>query len=327
MDLSPFARVTRKVPAIVVGTLVDGGVEYTGLGTTAAEAHPEHLVWEIGSITKVFTGILLAEMSLRGEVHLDDPIGRHLPSDVSGRLPALGLQPTLTDLATHTAGLPRIPWAWLRKIRGSDNPYSTLTEQDVWDALGPRSRRPRKPKPRYSNFGVGLLGHLLGRAAGTDYGSVVMERVVTPLGMAATGIGTTPVVPGFRKSKPTPPWTFGAVAGAGALRSTAEDLITFAGACIDPPPGRLGEAIELARQPAWKGRIRCAGLGWQIRLGRPGQPPGETMWHDGGTYGGSSFIAIDPNRRIAVATLGNTGPGLLAPLDGPSWKVFDRLQP
>jgi len=324
VDLTRFERLSRKkMPAIVVGTLVAGEVEYAGVGTIASEAHPEYLLWEIGSITKVFTAILLAEASLRGEVGLDDPIGLHLPAEVAARLPAH--QPTLTDLATHTSGLPRIPWAWLRKIKGPD-PYSHLTEQDVWDALGPKARRPRKRRPRYSNFGMGLLGHILGRVSGVPYETLVMERVVTPLGMHHTGIGTMGVVPGVRKGKPTPPWTFGAVAGAGALRSTAADLITFARANLSPPPGRLGEAMTLAMQPAWSGRVARAGLGWQIRIGRSGSPS-TTVWHNGGTYGGSSFLALDPARALAVVALGNTGPGLLGPLDGAAWRLFDQLRP
>jgi CubicO group peptidase (beta-lactamase class C family) len=322
MDLTRFERLThKKMPAIAVGTLVSGGVEYAGVGTIASEAHPEDLLWEIGSITKVFTGILLAEASLRGEVGLDDPIGRHLPPEVAARLP--DDQPTLTDLATHTSGLPRIPRAWLRRIGGPD-PYSTLTEQDVWDALGPKATRPHRRRPRYSNFGMGLLGHILGRVTGIPYETLVIERVVTPLGMHHTGIGTMPVVPGVRKGKPTPPWTFGALPGAGALRSTAADLVAFAAAQVSPPPGRLGEAMTLAMQPAWSGRIARAGLGWQIRIGRSGSAS-TTVWHNGGTYGGSSFLAVDPTRRLAVVALGNTGPGLLGPLDGASWRLFDRL--
>ena len=331
-DPAPFfTRALRKVPGIAVGVLRDGRFEVAALGSVAGEPNPASLCWEMGSITKVFTGLLLAEMSLRGEVRLDDPIGRYLPDEVTARLPALEMQPTLTHLATHTAGLPRVPWALLRKVKGSADPYSGLTEEQIFACLGPATRQPRRPRSRYSNFGMGLLGHLLARAAGRPYEALVEERLIGPLGLTATGVGgcgpgTTPVA-GFRKGKPTPPWTFGALAGAGALRSTAADLLAFAGACLDPPPGAVGEALALARRPFHRGRLPFAavGLGWMLRTRDHRRRPSEVCWHDGGTYGGSSFLAVDVPRRLAVVTLGNAGPGLLAPLDGPSWALLESL--
>jgi CubicO group peptidase (beta-lactamase class C family) len=326
-----FARALRKVPGIVAGVLQDGRADITALGSVAQAADPASLCWEIGSITKVFTGLLLAEMSLRGEVGLDDPIGRLLPGEVAARLPVLDLQPTLAHLATHTAGLPRVPWALLRRVRRSADPYSQLTEEQVFACLGPGTRRPRRPRSRYYNFGMGLLGHLLGRAAGQPYDTLVAERLLGPLGLTATGVGGcgpgADPVPGFRKGKPTPPWTFGALAGAGALRSTPADLLAFAGACLDPPAGILGDALDLARRPHHRGRLPFAatGLGWMLRTRDRRRRPAEVCWHDGGTYGGSAFLAVDIPRRLAVVTLGNAGPGLIPPLDGPSWALLDDL--
>jgi CubicO group peptidase (beta-lactamase class C family) len=309
---------------VVAAVLVDGTPECAGFGTLAAEPEPACLRWEVGSITKVFTGILLAEMSRRGEVGLDDPIGLHLPAGVTRRLPDLPRQPTLADLAAHTSGLPRLPRQWLRRIGKSDDPYSLLTEQDVWDALGPAATRPSRPRPRYSNFGAGLLGHLLGRAAGEGYQDLISRRILEPLGLESTGFGPEPVVPGFRGRRPTPPWTFGALHGAGALRSTAADMIAFVAACIDPPPGTLGEALRLAQQPRVGRRRHAVGLGWQIRLssGDGGSP---ILWHNGGTYGGAAFLAVDTSRRVAVVAFGNRGPRLTSPLDRASWKLLREL--
>jgi len=326
VDVALFDRALRKIPAIGLATLAGDRAEMAGLGTIAGTPDPGQLRWEIGSITKVFTGVLLAEMSLRGEVGLDDPIGRFVPVEVAARLPTPDLQPTLCDLATHTAGLPRLPLKWLRTMRGSADPYAALTEGDVWDALGPKTARPRRRRSRYSNYGVGLLGHLLARAAGTTYEALATDRILEPLGMTATSVDGADPVPGFRKSRPTPPWTMGALAGAGALRSTLTDLIGFAGACLDPPTGTLGEALDLARAPAYRGRLGISGMGlcWQLRPTPRGRPQG-TVWHNGGTYGGASFLAVNPSLRVAVVAFGNAGPGLTSPLDGPSWKVFDGL--
>jgi CubicO group peptidase (beta-lactamase class C family) len=227
-----FTTALRKVPGIVVGVLEKGRVEVAALGTVADESDPASLCWEIGSITKVFTGLLLADMSIRGEVGLDDPIGLHLPDLVARRLPAATHQPTLTDLATHTSGLARLPLSIYRLAKGSNDPYSQLTEDDVFAYLGSKTKRLRRRRPRYSNYGMGLLGHLLSRRAGRPYAALIAERILTPLGMMATRIGScgdgTPTVRGFRKGRPTPPWTFGALEAAGGLRSTINDLVIFA---------------------------------------------------------------------------------------------------
>jgi D-alanyl-D-alanine-carboxypeptidase/D-alanyl-D-alanine-endopeptidase len=325
-----FTRTLRRVPAIVVGVLRDDGVTTIALGTAEAAPDPAALCWEIGSITKVFTGLLLAEMAARGEVGLDDAIGRHLPDPVAARLPPPELQPTLAQLACHTSGLPRIPWTLLRRVKASPDPYSQLTEEQVFDCLGPRTRRPRRPRSHYSNFGMGLLGHLLARAAGRPYPALVEQRLLVPLRLTATGVGggggTLPV-PGFRRGRPTPPWAFGALEGAGALRSTVADLLTFARACLDPPAGTLGEALDLARRPHHRGRLPFAanGLGWMLRTRDRSRRPVEICWHNGGTYGGSSFLAVDLTHHLAVVALGNSGPGLVPPLDGPAWGLLHDL--
>lgn len=319
---SGFGRALRKVPGIAVGVLAGDRVEAAGLGALVGEPDPVGLVWEIGSITKVFTGILLAEMSLRGEVGLDDPIGSHLPDPAAGRLPEAPRQPTLADLASHTSGLPRLPVALVRRVGRSEDPYSGITPQEVFSHLGPRTRRPRRARPRYSNFGVGLLGHLLEEAAGAPYRDLVVERILTPLGMASTGFDL-PVVAGVRRDRPAPPWTFGALEAAGALRSSLSDLLRFAAAVVDPPAGILGEAMELAAGPVYRGRLRRQGLGWMMRPRRGEGRPGWVLWHDGGTYATSSFLAVDRDRRRAVAAFGNRGPGWIPPIERPAWALLE----
>ena len=200
----------------------------------------------------------------------------------------------------------------------------------MFGCLGPRTRRPRRPRHRYSNFGVGSLGHLLAAASEGTYARLVEEQLLRPLGMASTGVGScrgsNQVVPGFRKERPTPPWTMGALQGAGAVRSTMADMVTFANATIYPPSGPIGEALTLAATPVYpaRGPRGGQGLGWMIRTW-PGRRGSSAIWHKRGTYGGSSFLAIDLAARFAVIALGNTGPRMVPPLDGPSWKLFDSL--
>ncbi len=328
-----FLRPLRTVPAITVGVLTDDRAEVTALGSVEREPDPAGLCWEIGSITKVFTGVLLAEMSLRGDVALDDPIGRYLPDPVAARLPAPNQQPTLVNLATHTSGLPRIPWGLLREMRGHPDPYAPLTEERVFACLGPRTRRRRRPHVHCSNFGMGLLGHLLARAGGRPYPALLQQRLLIPLRLTATGVSACGdralPVPGFRKGKPAPAWTFGALEGAGALRSTTADLLAFARACLNPPGGTLGEALDLARRPHHRHRPASVanGLGWMLRTRDSTRPPNEICWHNGGTYGASSFIALDVTHRLAVVALGNSGPGLVPTLDGPAWALLEALTP
>jgi CubicO group peptidase (beta-lactamase class C family) len=102
------------------------------------------------------------------------------------------------------------------------------------------------------------------------------------------------------------------------------DLVQFSRACLHPPDGDLGDALVLARRPVIRKRVSGMGLGWMIRTRTRSGLATETTWHNGGTYGTASFLAVDAARSIAVVSFGNTGPGLATPLDGPSWALFDE---
>ena len=321
--------VIGSVPGITAAVVVGDDEQVFALGSMAGRPRPRLDCWEIGSITKVFTGTLLAEMVLEGEVRLDDPIGVHLPTEVAQRLPLAHLQPTLEDLATHHAGFPTLPLSMVGKAlatRDAD-PYARLSERQVFDHLGPKTRRPGRPKFRYSNFGMGLLGHVLEQVAGQPYATVIRERLLDPLGLDHTGIGACGVdaepVPGHRRRKPTPAWTFGALPGCGAMRSTVIDLVSFVRSVIDPSSGRVGDALPLAVEPRRSGPARemRIGLGWMTRT----TDDVGAVWHNGGTYGTSSFLAVDRERRVAVVALGNAGPRLVPRLDRPCWALLDEL--
>lgn len=267
----------------------------TGRGTTP----DARTLFEIGSISKVFTALLLADGVTRGQWRLDTPVADLLPTgvDVPDRG---GVQITLQHLATHTAGLPRSPGrlglrenlAYFR--RGAD-PYADLTERDVGERLRSvrLSRTPGQGKPKYSNLGFGLLGIALTTASGVDYGTLVRHRICDTLDMPDTVTDEQKThdqrqrtAVGHRSSRSTAePWTLKGFPGAGALRSTAADMSRFLAAQVDPSSTELEPAIRLsqATPPGGPGRM---GLGWH----RAGQG---RLWHNGGTGGFRSIAIID----------------------------------
>lgn len=277
---------------------------------------PHRVVFEIGSVTKIFTALLLAIAVERGEARLADQLSDHLPPGT--RVPRRGdTEITLLHLATHTSGLPRLPPRFLwEALRHREDPYAGLTTTRVLAALAEtRPRRDPGERFRYSNFGGGLLGLALAHTAGVDYETLVRERITGPLGMSDTVITLdedrlSRLAPGTkRRGKPAGPWTLPGLAGAGALRSTVTDLLTFLRAqMLYLPagiPADLAAAIPLSHDERTKGgRLSPAlrvGLGWfLLPIGRQKL---DTLWHNGGTGGYRSYIAWAPAIHTAVVVL------------------------
>ena len=275
----------------------------------------ERAVFEIGSITKVFTSLLLAVAVGRGEVDLDDPVVERLPRGT--RVPMRARRPiTLAHLATHTSGLPRLPPGLLRNaIRHRDDPYARLSVEDVLEALGKtRPRRPAGERFAYSNFGAGLLGIALTHTAGVDYETLVRDRITAPLGLSDTVIELDDdrrrrLAMGTKwRGGPAGLWTISGLAGAGALRSTVADLLRFVraqmGTLPDVPP-ELADAIEMSHRDRAKGGRLTPGmrvaLGWfVIKIGR--RKLGIVM-HDGGTGGYRSIAGWVPSEGVGVVAL------------------------
>ena len=264
--------------------------------------------FEIGSITKVFTGLVLADMAEKGEVKLDDPIQTYLPPGVTA--PTRSGKPiTLAELAAHSSGLPRLPTNLASK--DASNPYADYSYDQLWGFLS-SYRLPRDPGSlwEYSNYGFGLLGDLLARRAGTDYESVVKARVIEPLGMASTTVTLTPaerrrLAAGHDALlEKVANWDLPTLAGAGALRSTANDLMTFLAAQMGLTPSPLQRAMALAlaiRGPTTNPAVSQA-LGWAVLH----LPTGDSVGHDGGTGGYRGYIALSPERQVGVVVLSNT---------------------
>lgn len=279
-------------------------------------------VFEIGSITKVFTSTLLSQMVERGEVKLDDPISKHLPKGT--RVPSsMGREITLLDLATQSSGLPRLPTN-LRPATVA-NPYADYTVSKLYEFLGSYTlTRETGSQYEYSNLGVGLLGHVLSVAGKRSYDALLGERVLRPLGMTDTRVALNAsmearMAQGFNAlGNPVGRWDFDALGGAGALRSTANDMVKFLAATLDSsstPMGSVLRRTQLSRHAADR-PDNSIGLGWHIV-----KVFGRTLtWHNGGTGGYRSFIGFDDANGRGVIILTNS---LVSPDD----IGFHLLQP
>jgi len=265
-------------------------------------------VFEIGSITKVFTALLLTEMVTRGEVALDDPVSKFLPGTV--KMPDRnGKQITLLDLATYTSGLPRIPDG----IPASgDNPYAAYTVEQLYAFLSSYTLHyDPGTHYEYSNLGFGLLGHALALRAGSSYEDLLVSRVCEPLGLRDTCISLSNsmrerLAQGHASNlKPASNWDIPTLAGAGALRSTASDLVKFVKAtCLSGANAPLRSAIDMLLQTRRPTNLPNTevGLGCFIRTGNKD----EIIWKDGGTGGYASFAGFSTTLRSGAIVLSNS---------------------
>jgi len=302
----------RQSVGIVVGVIEPKGRRVVAYGKLASD-DPRPLngdtVFEIGSITKVFTSLLLADMAERNEVKLADPVAKYLPATV--KVPERrGEQITLEDLSTHKSGLPRMPV----NVDPIDpaNPFAEYTVAGLYEFLS-SYQLPRDigESFEYSNIGGALLGHALAQRAGMSYETVIEKRITQPLEMRSTRVTLTPdmrarlAVGHAYALEPTPNWDLGALSAAGALRSTANDLLTFLSANLGYTKTPLSQAMAAmlkVRRDRDRGTI---GLGWFFDL-RGGI---EIISHSGSTGGYQSFIGYDPRARIGVVVLSNSGAG------------------
>jgi CubicO group peptidase (beta-lactamase class C family) len=294
-----------RAPAVVLAAVVGGETAVACHGEPAPDAHT---VFELGSITKTFTALLLAEMVTRGEISYDDPITAYLPPEARPRR-TTDAPITLVQLATHTAGLPRLPAnLYLQALPvWTTNPYARYHLDDLYRATTRiRARRHPGTNVHYSNFGVGLLGQLLANSAAADYRDLVLDRVCRPLGMAGTLTGPGPLcATGYRRGRPVPAWEMGALAPAGTLRSSATDLLRYLKAHLHPEATPLTAALRATQVPrvAAKGKDRVC-LVWNHRRSRYG----DVLFHSGGTRGFTAFLGFCPQAGTGVAALINTTP-------------------
>ena len=286
---------------------------YGRAGTAGNRPLDGDTVFEIGSITKVLTALILADMAERSEVAMTDPVAKYLP--VSVKVPEYQGKPiNLLDLATYTSGLPNMPDNFVPKDEldhwwALPNPLADYTVEKLYAFLsGYEPKYPPGTHYEYANLGFGLLGHALARRAGKSYEALLMERICDPLGLRSTRITLTEdmrsrLAQGHnRRLEPTPLWDFAALDGTGAVRSTANDLTVFLEACLErrqtPLQSALRRLLE-TRRPAECGLE--AGLGWFISHDHSD----EIAWKNGETGGFATFIGFSPPARQGAIVLSN----------------------
>lgn len=302
--------------AVSVGITVDGKKIDFGVGKVEGQAPNASTLYEIGSVTKVFTGTLLADSALRKKVRIDDPVQKYLPDDL--RVPARdGCQIGLGHLATHTSSLPVQPptLPLLATLNGTrSNPYSKFDLKKLSKSLGSlKLGRPIGSKHAYSNLGVGLLGHALAEANGCEtFEEALRQRILEPLEMQDTSIRLTDerrarMAPGHTASgEVTSTWDFACLSACGGIRSNVADMLVFAEASMandGPLKGAFSQAKQTWRYVDSSGRT-CAGLCW-MRMRTP-RIKGDVWWHNGGTGGYRSFFGTIPGKKIAVVVLSNS---------------------
>jgi D-alanyl-D-alanine-carboxypeptidase/D-alanyl-D-alanine-endopeptidase len=292
---------------IVTGERVGDQVSFAlaGKAPEAGNTPPEKLVFEIGSITKVFTGLLLAQAVVEKKVTLETTISSVLDPKLEFADPRVAAI-TLKQLSTHTSGLPRLPDN-LDAGAVEGDPYAHYDEKLLLAYLTSAKLEGEGPYScSYSNLGVGLLGHLLGKVWETSWEKAVVTKICLPLGLNDTAVHPGPnllLATPHAEAKVVKPWNFDAVAGAGALRSTAADLMKFGEAMLHPEQTPLKDAFAIALQA----QADAPAMGDQIGLGVfLGKHEGERFFsHDGGTGGYSSSLQVIPSKDIVRVALIN----------------------
>ncbi|MGY3213342.1 serine hydrolase domain-containing protein [Mucilaginibacter sp. HD30] len=293
-----------------IGIIKNGNVSIYNYGETTKSNNKlptGNTLFEIGSITKTFTAALLAWYVNEGKIKLSDPITKYLPDSVASNVQLKNV--TLLNLSNHTSGLPSLPTNFqAQKPYDQSNPYKNYNKQLLFAYLK-SCRLNNEPGTTYaySNVAVGLLGVIMEKISGKPYEQIVQEIITTPLQMKGTA-QHLPRILADRfaavyddQGNVTPAWDFDALAAAGSLRSTVNDLAIYAKANMATDESKLSKAFKLTHQITFKNSDTPIALGWHIiKVGGV-----DYTYHNGGTYGSSSFLAFNTEKKLAVIVLSN----------------------
>lgn len=292
-------------PSIAVGVIDSNGVHFYNYGKTKIENGKnvdEETIYEIGSVSKVFTSLLLAEIVTEGKMNLDDPIEKYLPNIQVPDYKEVKI--TLRHLATHNSGLPRLPDN-LDLGEDPSNPYAHYDEKILLDFLE-KYKLLSEPgtKHEYSNLGAGLLGYILTQQSGMTLEELFYEKVGKGILADNTKITLTEeqkekLALGHSGGDVVPNWDFqDALAGGGAFKSNVSEMLSFLFLQLNLNENERTNAIELT-QELQADVDQKMGLGWHFYKEN-------IRWHNGGTGGYRSFCGIDLARNRGVVVLSNS---------------------
>ena len=298
-------------PSYAIGIIDKNGPHYYNFGTKTMNGGSvnEHTIYEIGSISKVFTAILLAQQVVDGKMKLDDPIKKYLPAEV--KVPQKGTaEITLGNLSDHTSGLPRMPNNFTPA--NPNNPYADYTVKQMLEFIsGYELTRDVGAGYEYSNLAQGLLGYILSQNASTTYEDLMVKSIASPLGMKETEITfdetmNKNLAMGHSNRKQVENWDIPTFAGAGAIRSSTSDMLKFLAANMNLKKTSLRKAMDLTHQVRHDkaGKMRV-GLGWHIAKGKNG----DVLWHNGGTGGYRTFAGFVKETGMGIVVLTNSNKG------------------
>lgn len=290
----------------------DGDISYITEGTLSAESDKEvdeNSIFDIASITKVFTSLALAEFLEERSTSLESKAELFLPSDFT--LPNYdGKEITLKHLVTHTSGLPRLPGNL--EMKNTQNPYGDYSREKLVSFLRDHELR-REPGStfEYSNLGIAVLGHILEEQYGMEYEQIIREHIATPFEMKSTGIDfvndSSRYTIGHFNGNIVPYWDFPGVEAMGALSSTVSDMVKFMQAQINPERTNMSGAILKTHELSFDisdenpKLLDGIGMGWLLSTEQD-----SIMWHNGGTGGYHAFAGFNLENDKGVVVLSNS---------------------
>jgi CubicO group peptidase (beta-lactamase class C family) len=306
----------KRATGIAVGWVTPQGRCVLTVGSSGKSVRPQidaDTMFELGSITKAFTGTLLADMVAKGELKLSEPIGPYLPKSAQGNAALAAI--TFQQLTTHSSGLSRLPMtsAFIKSgLANPGDPYAAYSESEFIADLA-NLKPDADTKYAYSNTGGALLGMLLANRASKRYSELVQERLLDPIGMSATSLVSAKkddalaAQPHDTKLRPTVGWNLGVFLPTGGARSSVNDMMKL----IDANLQRKAPWVYTHEQLKPLGKVGGISYNWHFaRLlanSENGEKRDTLIWHNGGTYGSTSFVGFDVARGIGVVVLVNTG--------------------
>lgn len=290
---------------VAIGVVSPEGEEIWGYDSHDQGVECGKSIFAIASITKTFVSSLLAILVKEGKVQLTDPIATYIPEVKDHSVGDI----TLLQLATHTSGMPRLPRNLMSTIQDKLNPYKDYHEQHLLSALqDPNLRMQKAGQFAYSNFGYGVLGYILSKVTNQPLSDALAHYITTPLGMRDTVMKLdedqlSRRLPVYTENgKEVGHWEFDVLEGAGGLYSTVSDLLQYIRCNVGLIDHVLSEVFSMCHEVRYQDKLRI-GLGWGIQ-----ERDGHIIhWHNGGTYGSTSYIGFHKESKTGVVVLTNNG--------------------